>query len=155
MTYFILFSFFMLCIYHFYIFHHKTRVCSVERNDIQVLIRHLVRLSGLAHLEGNYLLSFLVSGIRAMAAWAPISGPGTHMPHCFSSFLQMILNRIEKRKTTCWRRGHDTVLKICPFDVFFLRITAHRGILHPVSSWRGRGQYTMSSILWFVHSFIQ
>ena len=66
MTYFILFSFFMLCIYHFYIFHHKTRVCSVERNDVQVLIRHLVRFpdSGLAHLEGNYLLSFLVSGIR-------------------------------------------------------------------------------------------
>ena len=56
----------MLCIYHFYIFHHKTRVCSVERNDVQVLIRHLVRFpdSGLAHLEGNYLLSFLVSGIR-------------------------------------------------------------------------------------------
>ena len=44
----------------------KTRVCSVERNDVQVLIRHLVRFpdSGLAHLEGNYLLSFLVSGIR-------------------------------------------------------------------------------------------
>lgn len=144
----------MLCIYHFYIF-HKT-VCSVERNDVQVLIRH----PGPGRqepciLEGNYLSSFLVSGIRAMAAWAPISGPGTHMPRCFSSFLQMILKqRLEKkRKTTCWRKRSWHCFKICPFDVF-LRILAPQRHFTPSEFLKGRASIPCHHplVCSFIHS---